>query len=162
MPIRYLELLNLFRERFHLTDQFPDGSQKRKVPPINVLVVEDYPINQKIITLQLNRLGLEPAIANNGMEAIEYLDNHTPDVILMDIQMPVLNGLDATQEIRKKHTAKDMPIIALTANALSGDKKKYLEAGMNDYIPKPVDFEQLQSKLLYWAKKIVEGKKPIS
>jgi CheY-like chemotaxis protein len=153
LPIRYLELLNLFRERFNLASENAAMSKEREVPQMDILVVEDYPVNQKIISLQLGRLGLNPTMANNGAEALEAIKKSTPDLILMDIQMPVMDGIQATQEIRKDFDKNQLPIIALTANALPGDRERYLEAGMNDYIPKPIDFEKLHSKLVYWAKK---------
>ncbi len=117
---------------------------------IHALVAEDNVINQKLITKVLKGFGLEITVANNGKEAFDLRKQNEYDVIFMDIQMPVMGGIEATKEIirfesvnRKRH----IPIIALTANALQGDREKYLEAGMDNYASKPIDLAHI-NKLL--------------
>jgi osomolarity two-component system sensor histidine kinase TcsA len=108
----------------------------------NILVVEDNVINQNVVRRILKRLGYKNIqVANDGVEGVEKYKAGKFDVILMDIQMPNMDGYDATRAIREMN--KDIPIIAMTANALQGDAEKCLQAGMNDYIAKPVDFKLL-------------------
>jgi CheY-like chemotaxis protein len=109
--------------------------------PFNILLAEDNLINQKVVKNILEKLEAKLLIANNGQEVIELLDHNQIDLILMDIQMPILDGLEATALIRNsdKETKNQIPIIALTAHALIEEKEKYLAAGMNDYVTKPVD-----------------------
>lgn len=114
---------------------------------LNILLAEDNKINQKIAILNLEKLGHQVQIANNGREAVDlFMESHY-DLVLMDIQMPVMSGLEATglirvHEIRSKKIRKT-PIIALTANALTTDKDKYIAAGMNDYLSKPFKLQDL-------------------
>jgi len=114
------------------------------------LVAEDNIINQKLISRVLNGFGLEITVANNGKEALELYKQNEYDIVFMDIQMPVMGGIESTQEIiayeksiEKKHT----PIIALTANALHGDREKYLEIGMDNYASKPINLDRLNEIL---------------
>lgn len=102
----------------------------------NILVAEDNKLNQILITTILEKWGAKVTIANNGKEALEATLLNKFDVLLMDIQMPLLGGIEATKAIRK--TGNEMPIIALTANALKGDAEEYLKAGMNGYVSKPI------------------------
>ncbi|WP_175405143.1 hybrid sensor histidine kinase/response regulator [Salinimonas lutimaris] len=114
-----------------------------------VLVVEDNEINQIVITEQLRELGIEPELVNNGSEAVEQVVRSATwekgyDLIFMDCQMPIMDGYEATAAIRKLgETGALIPIIALTANALAGEREKCVLAGMNDYLTKPVSIEQL-------------------
>jgi signal transduction histidine kinase len=104
-----------------------------------ILVVEDNQVNQKVVTAVLRKRGFFIELANDGQEALNKLDNSAAfDLVLMDVQMPVLDGLEATRLIRKEPRWKGLPIIAMTAHAMSGDKERCLEAGMNGYISKPV------------------------
>lgn len=115
-----------------------------------VLLVEDNPLNQKLASTYLAGFGLEVEIAENGMTAIEKLKKETFDLILMDIQMPIMDGYIATQKIRKE-LGVNIPIIAMTANVMNGEKEKCLRYGMNDYISKPFkekDLHALISKYL--------------
>lgn len=112
------------------------------------LIVEDYFINQEVTQGILELMGFEVDLAENGREALERHDTHEYDIILMDIQMPEIDGYEATKKIRtREKDAKRTPIIALTANALAGDKEKCLKAGMDDYISKPVEAEKLEDIL---------------
>jgi CheY-like chemotaxis protein/HPt (histidine-containing phosphotransfer) domain-containing protein len=116
----------------------------------NVLLVEDNEINQQVAQEMLERAGLVVGIANNGEEAVQRVKTETYDAVLMDIQMPVMGGFDATREIRKDGRFKDLPIIAMTAHAMAGDREKSLAAGMNDHVTKPIDPDELFSALARW------------
>lgn len=118
----------------------------KKVYEPSILVVDDNPTNQIVAQSMLKRLGLKALLANNGIEAIDFFKKHDVDLILMDCQMPVLNGFDATRRIRA--LGSRVPIVAITANAFSSDREMCLAAGMNDFIPKPVEFSVLREKLL--------------
>ncbi len=117
---------------------------------IHALVAEDNAINQKLIRRVLEGFGLTITVANNGEEAFNLRKQNDYDLIFMDIQMPVMGGIEATAEIlryEKLNRLKHIPIIALTANALLGDKEKYLEAGMDNYLSKPIDLDRLNTVL---------------
>jgi signal transduction histidine kinase/DNA-binding NarL/FixJ family response regulator len=114
---------------------------------LHILVAEDNRINQKLITTTLEQFGIRVTIAANGKEAVMLRKQNDYDLILMDIQMPVMNGMEATREILEYEAASKLPhvpIIALTANALRGDREKYLEAGMDNYTPKPINLDLLK------------------
>lgn len=110
---------------------------------INILLVEDNPTNQELATLILNKVGAIVVVADNGKIGVETLQSQPFDIVLMDIQMPVMNGLDAAVEIRKRSDFDHIPIIAMTANALTTDKEKSLSVGMNDHINKPININEL-------------------
>lgn len=110
---------------------------------LNILLVEDDKLNQQVIGRMLKERGYLVDIAGNGLEAIKMYENTKYDIILMDIQMPVMNGIEATKIIREKEIENHIPIIAITAYALKGDKEKFLSKGMDDYIPKPVKMDKL-------------------
>ncbi|MEM8887034.1 MAG: response regulator, partial [Bacteroidota bacterium] len=116
--------------------------------PLRILLAEDNVVNQKVAQRMLGRIGYRIDIAANGQEAIESLSRQAYDVILMDIQMPEMDGMEATKYIRSRWAADKQPyIIAMTANALQGDKEKYLAIGMNDYVSKPVRVQELVEAL---------------
>jgi CheY-like chemotaxis protein len=115
----------------------------------SVLLAEDNVVNQKVASLMLQRLGCEVHIVGNGREAIAACTARVFDLIFMDVQMPYMDGLEAARCIRKLQ-GKDTPIIALTASAVSGDREKCLEAGMDDYLAKPVTSQVLADKLPRW------------
>ncbi len=118
-----------------------------------ILVVEDNPINQKVAVALLEKAGFRHALAESGYEALQRLETEPFDLVLMDCQMPGLDGYETTMLIRSANVAvmrNDMPIIAMTANALEGDREKCLEAGMDDYIPKPIDLSLLVPLLEKW------------
>jgi len=117
-----------------------------------VLLVEDNDLNQELAQELLQDAGMKVVIANHGQEALDILAKDvTFDGILMDCQMPVMDGYAATREIRKNPAFKDTPIIAMTANAMAGDREKVIEAGMNDHIAKPLDVNQMFATLSRWV-----------
>jgi len=115
-----------------------------------ILLVEDNPINQKVATRMLARLGMEPEIACNGAEGLEKARAETYDLILMDMQMPIMDGPTAAAALRAEPGISQPPIIAMTANAMSSDRQLCLEAGMNDFLPKPVRLEDMKQMLAKW------------
>ena len=120
---------------------------------LKVLLVEDNEINQEIAREILNDMGIKVTMAQNGAEALELWQSDDFDLIFMDIQMPVMDGLTAARAIRDSDAprAKSIPIIAMTANAMSGDREKSLEAGMNEHITKPLNIEELRQALIVWG-----------
>jgi two-component system, sensor histidine kinase and response regulator len=122
----------------------------------HILLVDDNLINQEVATEFLSDVGMEVTIASNGQECLEALDRSSYDLVLMDIQMPVMDGLEATRRIRQNSKYKKLPIIAMTAHAMTGDKEKSLAAGMNDHITKPIDSAALHHTLKKWLR----GKTP--
>ncbi|MDE2416544.1 MAG: response regulator [Burkholderiales bacterium] len=114
---------------------------------LDVLLVEDHAINQKLALTLLERWGHSVAIAENGQQALDALAHRQFDVVLMDMMMPVMDGLEATRHIRARESGQHMPIIAMTANAMESDRQRCLEAGMDDYISKPIKAHELQAML---------------
>ena len=112
-----------------------------------ILLAEDNETNVTTFTQYLTAKGFEIIVAGNGREAIEQAIKEKPDLILMDIQMPQVNGLEAIKVIRAEATVKDIPIIAVTALAMPGDLEKCLEAGANDYLSKPVSLKGLLERI---------------
>jgi CheY-like chemotaxis protein/HPt (histidine-containing phosphotransfer) domain-containing protein len=132
----------------------------RELASLKILLVEDTPINQKVGLNQLRVLGCAADVANNGAEALSMVALKKYDIVLMDCQMPILDGYEATQELRrleatnaagKMEPARKTVVIAMTANALKGDREKCLAAGMDDYISKPISIEKLKSVLQNWS-----------
>ena len=122
-------------------------SDIKKSGKINILIAEDYEVNQMFMGMLLNKYNdLTYDFANNGQEVIHMINNKPYHIILMDINMPVMNGCDATVIIREE-LKLDIPIIALTANALEGDKEKFLSIGMDDYLPKPLEITSVDTIL---------------
>ncbi|OIP05449.1 MAG: hypothetical protein AUJ97_00825 [Bacteroidetes bacterium CG2_30_32_10] len=119
---------------------------------ITVLLVEDKFINQKVVCMMLQNAGCKTEIANNGVEALEMFEKVNYDIVLMDIQMPVMDGVTAVKELHRKYP-KLPPIIGLSANAMEGDAEKYIAEGMDDYLSKPVSAEQLYDKIIKWLAK---------
>jgi CheY-like chemotaxis protein len=115
-----------------------------------ILLVEDEPISQEVAREQLEDLGLQVDVAQNGAEAVRLAQSNAYALILMDMQMPEMDGLEATREIRRQPATAGMPIIALTANAYTEDRERCLAAGMDDFIAKPFDPVNLTACLLRW------------
>jgi len=132
---------------------------------IQALVVEDNPINQKLISRVLNEFGLNVIVANDGEEGVNRYKENKFDIVFMDIQMPVMGGIEATKEIiayEKSIGRSHTHIIALTANALHGDREKYLEAGMDNYASKPINLDKLNEILtMYFPDNIVSNEPPV-
>ena len=125
-----------------------------------ILLVEDNEMNQDLATEILHKYGMSVVIANNGQEALDHLAVDTFDGVLMDCQMPIMDGYTATGKIREQDQFKNLPIIAMTANAMVGDKEKAIAAGMNDYISKPINFNQMFKTMSKWivpANPLAEG-----
>jgi CheY-like chemotaxis protein len=124
----------------------PQEKAAEKLPPLRILVAEDNLVNRMTAVRMLEKLGLEALEAEDGEQALKVLAEKKPDLILMDIQMPKMDGIEATRAIRRggvPGTPSDIPIVALTAHAMAGDREKFLEAGMDDYLSKPVDMDTL-------------------
>jgi len=122
--------------------------------PLKVLVVEDHPVNQTIIRAMLARMGCDVDMADNGVQALSAFETSTYDLVLMDCQMPEMDGFDTTRAIRAREalnpTMGRVPVIALTALAMLGDAERCLAAGMDDYLTKPIQLEQLGAKMQRW------------
>ncbi|MEW5804971.1 MAG: response regulator [bacterium] len=123
-----------------------EKEQKRK---LEILLAEDDLINQKVAVGILRRKGYSVQVVETGQEALDFLAQHQPDLVLMDVQMPVLDGLEATRTIREKEklTVQHIPIIAMTAHAMKGDRERCLDAGMDGYISKPVKMAELEQEM---------------
>ena len=129
-------------------------------PDIHILLVEDNPINRKVISLAIKKLGYTVSTACDGQEALQYLCKQSQDIqpqaVIMDCQMPNVDGYEATRKIRKDQNMFDdktrrLPIIALTASAIKGDREKCWDAGMDDYLTKPADRDALARRLIKWT-----------
>jgi two-component system sensor histidine kinase/response regulator len=145
-PIRRSTLLEALREGLHLTS-FTSAktaplsvAEVKNGPALRLLLAEDNGVNQKLATRLLEKMGHRVTLAVNGQEAVDLFLREKFDLVLMDIQMPVLGGVEAVQEIRRaeRETGEHIPIIALTAHAIAGDAEKYLSSGMDGYVSKPV------------------------
>ncbi len=153
LPLKYNNLQNALTRLFApntKTEEIDLDTLTERIKDKRVLLVEDNIINQKIAEKMLFRYGLIIKIAQNGQEALDMVENSPNEfnLIFMDIQMPILNGLDTTRELRIRQIK--IPIVAMTANALHGDREICLEAGMDDYIAKPVKLDILESVLAKW------------
>jgi two-component system sensor histidine kinase/response regulator len=135
-------------------DQGPKGgavAAPTDLKGLKVLLVEDNEMNQIVARDLLEDMGVEVALAENGKLALEWLSQDRCDIVLMDMQMPVMDGLTATKLIRENPAHQGLPILAMTANAMSSDREKSLEAGMNDHLSKPIDPDLLFAALKKWA-----------
>lgn len=139
--------------RTNLADHNIDKELADKLP-MRILLAEDNITNQDLVITLLSKMGYKIDAVENGRKVLEMLERKKYDIILMDIQMPVINGMEATKIICEKYPEPERPkIIAITANAMPGDRERYLNAGMVDYLPKPIKFKDVQSVLIKWGKK---------
>ena len=115
--------------------------------PLWILLAEDNDLNLQLMTLILDQLGYIAEIARNGKEVLEKVKEKPVDLILMDVQMPIMNGLEATKSIRSEPSFSEVGIIGLSANVFDEDKKKAIESGMDDYLTKPIRMAVLAKKL---------------
>jgi PAS domain S-box-containing protein len=156
-PIKQLNLFNTLTQALDSTALPRQKARKTEIilnetlaaqHPLRILLVEDNLINQKVALKLLGRLGYQADLAGNGIEALEALRHQTYDVVLMDIQMPEMDGDETTSHIRQEWDQNEQPyIIAMTAHALEGDREKYLKRGMDDYVSKPINVEALVKAL---------------
>jgi signal transduction histidine kinase/DNA-binding response OmpR family regulator len=137
--------------KFKIAAQF-NQALVSKIRGARLLLVEDNPINQQVARELLENLGVTVCIAENGEEAIALLKEEAFDGVLMDMQMPVMDGVTATREIRKNPKFASLPIIALTANVMISEQNEFLDAGMNDHIGKPIDPDRLVATLARWVR----------
>jgi CheY-like chemotaxis protein/HPt (histidine-containing phosphotransfer) domain-containing protein len=135
--------------------------------PLRILLVDDNDINNQVHSRILHQLGYQPAVAHNGREALDLLDRQPFDLVFMDTMMPVMDGLDATRQLRQRQTSGQYPhcpehiiVIALTPHALSGDREKHLAAGMDDYLALPVRPGELRKMIERWGENSVAEIKP--
>jgi PAS domain S-box-containing protein len=131
--------------------QGPEAGASGSRPVLRVLLAEDNLVNQKVAQAMLRKLGVEADVATNGLEALDALLGVSYDLVLMDCQMPEMDGFEASRRIRdRERGSRRIPIVAMTANAMVGDRERCLESGMDDYIPKPVRMEDLRRALGRW------------
>jgi len=112
-----------------------------------VLLVEDNEMNRDILFRRLSRRGYVVVFAVDGQQGVEMARSEKPDIILMDMSLPIIDGWEATRRVKSDNAIQDVPVIGLTAHAMSGDREKALEAGCDDYDTKPVEFDRLISKI---------------
>lgn len=160
-PIRFAELFNLV---LNTISEKKKGKDKEEVfeaninkslaekLPLKILLAEDNLINQKLAIQLLNKMGYYPDAAMNGAEAVKMLEKNKYDILFMDIQMPIMDGLEATRTIISTWPQNLRPIIiAMTANVMHGDREKCLDAGMSDYLSKPIKFKEVEEALMKWG-----------
>jgi len=158
-PIKQSPLLNIIVEIFGYepledTPAEVDAEYIDDFVDVSVLLVEDNPINQRVATEMLARAGIRVDSADNGLTAISSIKTNSYDAVLMDVQMPEMDGLEVTRIVRTELNMQELPIIALTAHTMTGDRDRCLDAGMNDYLPKPID----RLALFQVLKKNIESK----
>jgi CheY-like chemotaxis protein len=169
-PIRQSSMRELLEISFGLRQKDDRRNRSKTGPlkldkvvhPLKILVVEDNLLNQKMIRTFLIRQGHSVVMASNGLEAIQVFQNGTFDLIFMDVQMPVMDGLAASRRIRELEDGRRtrVPVIAMTAYALQGDSQRCLEAGMDDYVSKPLDIRRLSQVMEQWTSKKNGGPLP--
>lgn len=156
-PIKYSHLRNIIEQVFNEAENIVNNApvapdvERAKTSSLKILVAEDDLINQKLIGKALNKLGYDYILVENGLKAVEAARSHRYNLIFMDMMMPEMDGVEATQIIRNEFSNDEVPvIIALTANALSGDKERLLASGMDDYISKPYKLKDIEDALNKW------------
>ncbi|MFC1850278.1 two-component regulator propeller domain-containing protein [candidate division CSSED10-310 bacterium] len=160
-PVRraplYKTIMQVFDQETEIVEQQLFASERETIEKIRgarILLVEDNAINQQVAIEILEGAGVIVEVAGNGKEAVEAVAKSEFEAVLMDIQMPEMDGFEATQLIRKNLKSDELPIIAMTAHAIKGDSDKCFEAGMNDYVTKPIDAEQFLVTLAKWIKPV--------
>jgi PAS domain S-box-containing protein len=144
LPIYGSKIYNIIADNSTINKSVLNNSSSLESLKGDILVAEDNPNNQKLIEILLSKIGLKSVLVSNGQEAIDMYKKRKFDLILMDINMPIVDGIYATKTIREiENDYYKIPIIALTANSIAGDKEKYLLSGMDDYLSKPIDFDKL-------------------
>lgn len=159
-PVGQSTLFETILQAFGLTESAADtGSENRdrmvsgeRLRGVRILLVEDNEINQLVAREILQSDGMIVTVTNNGVEAIDAIQHGSFDGVLMDVQMPLIDGYEATRRIRALPGYENLPIIAMTANAMAGDRENAIAAGMNDYVTKPIDAEELRRVLIHWIK----------
>jgi CheY-like chemotaxis protein len=121
------------------------GSRRKIV--VNILLVEDNEMNRDMLSRRLKKKGFEVAMAFDGKQGVEMAQAQSPDLILLDMSLPVMDGWEAAGHLKSNGSTSSIPVIALTAHAMAGDKEKALEAGCDDYDTKPIDFKRLLGKI---------------
>jgi len=160
-PVKLTDLfehvLGVMSENRNRKKTIADHSVDKKLAdklPLKILLAEDNFTNQELVVTLMRKMGYTIDAVENGRKALEIMEHKSYDIILMDVQMPVMNGIEATQEIIKKYPEENRPyIIAVTANAMPGDRERFLEAGMIDYLSKPIRFKDVQEVLIRWGRK---------
>jgi CheY-like chemotaxis protein len=122
-----------------------------------ILIVEDEPRNLKLVRDLLEKFGYETIEANDGEQGVELVKTQKPDLILMDIMMPKMDGLEATRIIKEDAVTKHIPIVALTSYAMKGDKERTLEAGCDGYISKPIDIRELMKTVEHFCQVVAKS-----
>lgn len=157
-PVKYSQLFNAVAEVFKDSKKSLEKDLKTepleklttelgKDHPLRILLAEDNAVNQKLASLTLQKMGYHCDIAGNGLEVLQALDRQEYDLIFMDIQMPEMDGIEATHSILEKYGNDRPTIIAMTANAMEGDREKFIDAGMDDYVTKPINLRIIQNML---------------
>jgi len=160
-PVKLTDLfelvLGVMSENRNRKKNVADHSVDKKLSdklPLSILLAEDNFTNQELVVTLMRKMGYTIDAVENGRKALEIMEHKTFDIILMDVQMPVMNGLEATQAIIEKYPEDVRPyIIAITANAMPGDRERFIEAGMVDYLSKPIRFKDVQDVLIRWGRK---------
>ena len=137
----------------HMPTEMVSEPQPHKIPrrsdEMRILLAEDNLVNQKLAIGILTKLGHQVTVANTGVEALQQIEDATFDLVLMDVQMPEMDGLEATRELRRRESLSEarLPVVALTAHAMKGDRERCVEAGMDDYLTKPIRMQDMAAKL---------------
>lgn len=163
-PIRYsilkqivINIMNRTSISAHLAIEEPTKQLLGERYPLQILVAEDNPVNQKLALFSLKNLGYPAKAVVNGLEVLDIVKSVSFDLIFMDVQMPELDGLQATRALINQGLKRNTKVIAMTANALEGDRESCLEAGMDDYIAKPITIDALSNLIELWAKRIQQN-----
>jgi signal transduction histidine kinase/DNA-binding response OmpR family regulator len=160
-PVKLTDLfelvLSVMSENRNRKKNVADHSVDKKLSdklPLRILLAEDNFTNQELVVTLMRKMGYTIDAVDNGRKAVEIMEHNSYDIILMDVQMPVMNGIEATEAIIEKYPENERPyIIAITANAMPGDRERFLESGMVDYLSKPIRFKDVQDVLIRWGRK---------